>query len=113
MWDFPGDRDGGRRFLVLGLGAGSGADVSVPPGQDELIAYGPLLAYNNGANLQDADWPTSIPPPRGASAYIDQACSQLPMQLARPRQLASAYLRQTYPVVILPSHSPPAGTEAC
>jgi uncharacterized protein len=44
MWDFPGGRDGGNRYLVLGLGAGPAAEAAVPPGRDELIAYGPLLA---------------------------------------------------------------------
>ena len=44
MWDFPGGRVGGRRYLVLGLGTGQAADLAVPPGQDELIAYGPLLS---------------------------------------------------------------------
>jgi len=44
MWDFPGGRDGGNRYLVLGLGSGPAADLAVPPGQDELIAYGPLLS---------------------------------------------------------------------
>jgi hypothetical protein len=29
---------------VLGLGAGRAADLIVPPGRDELIAYGPLLS---------------------------------------------------------------------
>jgi uncharacterized protein YciI len=44
MWDFPGGRTGGNRFLVLGLGPGKDADLSVPPDRDELIAYGPLLS---------------------------------------------------------------------
>jgi len=44
MWDFPGGRAGGNRYLVLGLGAGQPADLTVPPDQDELIAYGPLLS---------------------------------------------------------------------
>jgi uncharacterized protein YciI len=44
MWDFPGGRDGGRRFLVLALGAGPAADLEVPPAQNDLIAYGPLLS---------------------------------------------------------------------
>ncbi|QKW09117.1 YciI family protein [Streptomyces sp. NA04227] len=44
MWDFPGGRSGGNRYLVLGLGAGGPADLAVPPGRDEPIAYGPLLA---------------------------------------------------------------------
>src|SRR5262245_62994960 len=43
MWDFPGGRVGGHRYLVLGLGTGPAADVAVPPDRDELIAYGPLL----------------------------------------------------------------------
>lgn len=44
MWDFAGGRTGGNRFLVIGLGAGRAADLAVPPGGDELIAYGPLLS---------------------------------------------------------------------
>jgi uncharacterized protein len=44
MWDFPGGRDGGNRYLVLGLGAGPAAELTVPPDQDELVAYGPLLS---------------------------------------------------------------------
>jgi hypothetical protein len=44
MWDFPGGRTGGKRYLVLGLGAGQAADLAVPPESDELIAYGPLLS---------------------------------------------------------------------
>jgi uncharacterized protein YciI len=43
MWDFPGGRAGGNRYLVLGLGSGQAVDLAVPPDQ-ELIAYGPLLA---------------------------------------------------------------------
>ncbi|MEU2588368.1 YciI family protein [Streptomyces avermitilis] len=48
MWDFPGGRTGGNRYLVLGLGTGHAADLAVPPDRDELIAYGPLLS-DNGA----------------------------------------------------------------
>lgn len=44
MWDFPGGRNGGNRYLVLGLGEGRAADLTVPPARDELIAYGPLLS---------------------------------------------------------------------
>jgi uncharacterized protein YciI len=43
MWEFPGGRTGGHRYLVLGLGAGAAADLAVPD-LDGLIAYGPLLA---------------------------------------------------------------------
>ncbi|MEJ3659281.1 YciI family protein [Actinomycetes bacterium KLBMP 9759] len=44
MWDFPGGPEGGARFLVLGLGSGPAADLALPAGTDELIAYGPLLS---------------------------------------------------------------------
>jgi uncharacterized protein len=60
MWDFPGGPDGGNRFLVLGLGAGQGADLAdladlaVPSGQDELIAYGPLLSDDGATWLGTA-----------------------------------------------------------
>jgi hypothetical protein len=47
MWDFPGGRTGGNRYLVLGLGTGqAAADLAVPPGRDDLIAFGPLLSDN-------------------------------------------------------------------
>src|SRR5947207_11772298 len=45
MWDFPGGRTGGDRYLVLGLGGiGQAADLAVPHDRDEVIAYGPLLS---------------------------------------------------------------------
>lgn len=44
MWDFPGGRAGGNRYLVLGLGPGQAASLVLPPGRDGLIAYGPLLS---------------------------------------------------------------------
>ncbi|MFF3200815.1 YciI family protein [Streptomyces sp. NPDC002962] len=44
MWDFPGGRSGGDRYLVLGLGPGTDDGLVVPPDEDELIAYGPLLS---------------------------------------------------------------------
>src|SRR3977135_4517424 len=37
MWDFPGGRTGGNRYLVLGLGKSQVADRDVPPDRDELI----------------------------------------------------------------------------
>jgi len=46
MWDFPGGRAGGNRYLVLGLGTGQAADIAVPPGREDLIAFGPLLSDN-------------------------------------------------------------------
>lgn len=44
MWDFPGLRNDGNRYLVLGLGSGEPADLTPPPTSDDLIAYGPLLS---------------------------------------------------------------------
>ncbi|MET9178920.1 YciI family protein [Kitasatospora aureofaciens] len=44
MWDFPGGETGGNHYLVLGLGTGQPADLTVPADRDELIAYGPLLS---------------------------------------------------------------------
>ncbi|MFJ8788479.1 YciI family protein [Streptomyces sp. NPDC102462] len=57
MWEFPGGRDGGNRYLVLGLGSGPGVDLSVPSatdGTDGLIAYGPLLSDDGGTWLGTA-----------------------------------------------------------
>ncbi|MFJ7066697.1 YciI family protein [Streptomyces sp. NPDC101115] len=54
MWDFPGGRTGGDRFLVLGLGQGEAVDLEVPEDRDELIAYGPLLSDDGSAWLGTA-----------------------------------------------------------
>ncbi|MFD8073353.1 YciI family protein [Streptomyces sp. NPDC059718] len=54
MWDFPGGRTGGNRYLVLGLGTGRGADLVVPPTRDDLIAYGPLLSDDGSTWLGTA-----------------------------------------------------------
>jgi len=54
MWDFAGGRAGGNRYLVLGLGTGQAADLAVPSGRDELIAYGPLLSDNGATWLGTA-----------------------------------------------------------
>jgi uncharacterized protein YciI len=54
MWDFPGGRDGGKRYLVLGLGSGQATDGAVPPGREELIAYGPLLSDDGATWLGTA-----------------------------------------------------------
>lgn len=54
MWDFPGGPTGGDRYLVLGLGSGDPADLTVPPGRDDLIAYGPLLSDDGTAWLGTA-----------------------------------------------------------
>jgi hypothetical protein len=44
MWDFPGGRTGGNRYLVLGFGTGRAADLAVSPDGDMPIAYGPPLS---------------------------------------------------------------------
>ncbi len=54
MWEFPGGRTGGDRFLVLGLGSGQAADLAVPADQDGLIGYGPLLSDDGTAWLGTA-----------------------------------------------------------
>ena len=54
MWEFPGGRTGGSRYLVLGLGSGQPADLDLPPDHDELIAYGPLLSDDGEAWLGTA-----------------------------------------------------------
>lgn len=53
MWDFPGGRVGGNRYLVLGLGSGQAADLAVAA-DDNLIAYGPLLSDGGAAWLGTA-----------------------------------------------------------
>lgn len=69
MWDFPGGRTGGNRYLVLGLGAGQAADVVVPPDQDELIAYGPLLS-DSGADWLGTAALVRAPDPDAAQAVL-------------------------------------------
>ncbi|MFE7664197.1 YciI family protein [Streptomyces celluloflavus] len=69
MWDFPGGRTGGNRYLVLGLGAGQAADLTVPPDRDELIAYGPLLS-DNGATWLGTAALVQTPDPETARAIL-------------------------------------------
>jgi uncharacterized protein YciI len=54
MWDFPGGREGGNRYFVLGLGAGTPVDLAQPADLDEVIAYGPLLSDDGAAWLGTA-----------------------------------------------------------
>ncbi|MFC7308873.1 YciI family protein [Streptomyces monticola] len=54
MWDFPGGRTGGDRYLVLGLGTGQAADLALPSDRDGLIAYGPLLSDDSATWLGTA-----------------------------------------------------------
>ncbi|WP_435768978.1 YciI family protein [Nocardioides sp. SYSU DS0651] len=55
MWDFPGGAEGGDRFFVLGLGSGAPVDLVVPrAGDDDLVAYGPLLSDDGATWLGTA-----------------------------------------------------------
>ncbi|HET9140878.1 YciI family protein [Actinophytocola sp.] len=54
MWEFPGGRTGGNRYLVLGLGAEPAADRTVPADRTALVAYGPLLSDDGTAWLGTA-----------------------------------------------------------
>lgn len=69
MWDYPGGPDGGNRYLVLGLGAGEAADLAVPPGRDELIAYGPMLSDDGDTWLGTAAL-VRAPDPDAARAVL-------------------------------------------
>ncbi|MGI5520677.1 YciI family protein [Micromonospora sp. CA-259024] len=69
MWDFPGGRAGGNRYLVLGLGTGQAVDLDVPPDSDELIAYGPLLSDDGAAWLGTAGL-VRAPNPDAARAIL-------------------------------------------
>jgi hypothetical protein len=69
MWDFPGDRDSGNRYLVLGLGSGQAADLTPPPNRDELIAYGPLLS-DDGTTWLGTALLAQAPDPDAARAAL-------------------------------------------
>jgi uncharacterized protein YciI len=71
MWDFPGGRTGGNRYLVIGLGAGQAADLAVPLDPDELIAYGPLLS-DNGATWLGTAALVRAPDPDMARSILTQ-----------------------------------------
>ncbi|MGW0769470.1 YciI family protein [Streptomyces sp. NPDC002676] len=62
MWDFPGGRTGGNRYLVLGLGSGQSSDADVPAHRDELIAYGPLLSDDGATWLGTAALVRAVDP---------------------------------------------------
>jgi uncharacterized protein YciI len=53
MWDFPGGRSGGNRYLVLGHGTGT-TEEPVPQDRESLIAFGPLLSDDGAAWLGTA-----------------------------------------------------------
>jgi uncharacterized protein len=68
MRDFPGGR-AGNQYLVLSLGTGQAADLAVPPGRDELIAYGPLLS-DNGTTWLGTAVLLRAPDPAAARAIL-------------------------------------------
>jgi uncharacterized protein YciI len=68
MWEFPGGRKGGNRYLVLGLGAGSAED-SVPADREELIAYGPLLSDDGAAWLGTAALIRAVGPAEARATF--------------------------------------------
>ncbi|MEU5881937.1 YciI family protein [Spirillospora sp. NPDC047279] len=72
MWDVPGLREDGARFLVLGLGRGEPADLDVPTLGDALIAYGPLLSDDGAAWLGTAAL-LRAPTPDAARAVLTEA----------------------------------------
>jgi uncharacterized protein len=51
MWDFPGGRTGGTRYLVLALGPERDDPLTLPHDTSEVIAYGPLLADDDATTL--------------------------------------------------------------
>ncbi|MFG2651783.1 YciI family protein [Streptomyces sp. NPDC048436] len=71
MWDFPGGDTEGNRYLVLGLAAGEAADLAVPPGRDEVIAYGPLLS-DDGATWLGTAALVRAPDPEVARAVLTE-----------------------------------------
>ncbi|MFF3849109.1 YciI family protein [Streptomyces sp. NPDC002328] len=71
MWEFPGGRSGGDRYLVLGLGSGRAVDLDVPSDRDELIAYGPLLS-DDGLTWLGTAVLLRAPDPDSARAVLTQ-----------------------------------------
>ena len=54
---------------MLGLGEGPATDLAVPPGRDELIAYGPLLS-DDAANWLGTAALVRAPDPGAAQAIL-------------------------------------------
>jgi uncharacterized protein YciI len=69
MWDFPGGRTAGNRYLVLGLSSGPAAGLTLPPDRDELIAFGPLLSDDGTTWLGTAAL-IQAPDPEAARAVL-------------------------------------------
>jgi uncharacterized protein len=71
MWEFPGGRTGGNRYLVLGLGSGQAVDTTAPTDHDELIAYGPLLS-DDGTTWLGTALLVRAPGPDAARAVLTE-----------------------------------------
>lgn len=71
MWDYPGGRTGGDRFLVLGLSSGLTAEPEGLFDRDTLIAYGPLLSDDGTAWLGTAAL-VEAPDPASARARLTE-----------------------------------------
>ncbi|MFD3841679.1 YciI family protein [Streptomyces sp. NPDC058642] len=69
MWEFPGDRTDGNRYLVIGLGEGPAADLALPLDRDQLVACGPLLSDDGDTWLGTAVLLTA-PDPDTARAVL-------------------------------------------
>lgn len=70
MWEFPGERTAGHRYLVLGIGGGpAAADLTVPAERADLIAYGPLLSDDGRVRLGTALLAVA-PDPESARALL-------------------------------------------
>lgn len=77
MGDFPGGRTGDDRYLVLGLGSGEAADLAVPPGKDDLIAYGPLLSDDGTAWLGTAALVRAADPERARAVLTRERYAEV------------------------------------
>ncbi|MDX2562504.1 YciI family protein [Streptomyces sp. TX20-6-3] len=76
MWDFPGGRTGGDRFLVIGLGVATATAEAVDLGapsdwedREDLIAYGPLLS-DDGATWVGTAALVRAPDPEAARGVL-------------------------------------------
>jgi hypothetical protein len=81
MWQFPGGRDGGRRYLVLGFGAprpiDTAPDATLPADADELIAYGPLMSDDGSTWLGTAVLLRAADPDSAGAVLTDAAYAQV------------------------------------
>jgi uncharacterized protein YciI len=81
MWEFPGGRDDGPRFLVLGLGeprpVHGAPDASPAVDTDRLIACGPLLADDGTTWLGTAVLLDAPTPDEACAVLTESAYAQV------------------------------------